>query len=220
VADAKLELHVRRLSSFAADSGEFEVYCPNRDGNVAVNLCKTCGEFVASGADPQTSRVFVECRRLTPDSERTLRAARRAILSRRGGGSSIGDATPITEIMTRVVPCVRAGLELAGLRALFTRDEVAAVPVVNEHGEPIGILTPGALVAAPPGGKARDLMSRLNFVLPESATVSQAAALMALERMAYLPIVTGEGRVSGMVSWLDVLRWFAQADGYVVPERE
>jgi CBS domain-containing protein len=220
--NGKVEVHVRRLASTGAvNPGELEVYCPDKDKSVAVNLCKSCVKFVTCGADPKTSRTFVECRQLTADSARSLRAARRAVLTRRPhAGSSFGDRMPVTEIMTRQVSCVRRSLELAGLRQLFSATIAAALPVVNEHGEPIGVIQRGAAAGANAVRKAGDLMERLSFVLPDSATISQVAALMAIEGVAHLPIVGKGGQVVGMVSWVDVLRFFAQGDGYVVPERE
>jgi CBS domain-containing protein len=217
----KVEVHVRRLTSTGAVvAGELEVYCPNQEKSVAVNHCKTCLKFVCSGADPKTGRVFVECKQLTADSAKSLRAARRAVLTRRpAAGSAPGDQTPVTAIMKQKVPCARRSLEPAGLRALFSGTDAEALPVVNEHGEPVGVLLRSLLVDGA-AGKAGDLMTRLSFVLPESATISQAAALMALERAQHVPIVGNDGRVAGMVSWIEVLRWFAQSDGYVVPDRE
>ena len=43
---------------------------------------------------------------------------------------------------------------------------------------------------------------------------------MALEHIHRLPIVTDDGRVAGIVTSIDVLRWLARQDGYVVPTRE
>jgi CBS domain-containing protein len=218
----KVVVHVRRLATTGAvNPGDLEVYCPDKDKSVAVNLCKSCIKFVTCGADPRTSRTFVECRQLTADSTKSLRSARRAVLTRRPqAGTSFGDRTPVTEIMSRQVSSVRRGVELTGVRRLFSTLPAEALPVVNEHGEPIGIILRSAAAAdTNPVRKAGELMERLTFVLPDSATISQVAALMAIESVAHLPIVGKDGQVVGMVSWIDVLRWFAQTDGYVVPER-
>jgi CheY-like chemotaxis protein len=45
----------------------------------------------------------------------------------------------------------------------------------------------------------------------------EAAALMAYESVQRVVVVTGDGKVEGMVSAEDVLRWVALGAGYVVP---
>lgn len=57
------------------------------------------------------------------------------------------------------------------------------------------------------------------FTLPESASLSKAAALMAFEGVHRLPILSNDGKVVGILSALDVLRWLAKQQGYVVPKR-
>lgn len=64
----------------------------------------------------------------------------------------------------------------------------------------------------------RDVMTPLAFTLPESASIARASALMALETVHRVPVVSGSGRVIGILSTLDVLRWLARREGYVLPE--
>ena len=54
------------------------------------------------------------------------------------------------------------------------------------------------------------------FTLPEAATVSQAAAIMAYERIHRVPVVTTDGSVVGIVCALDIVAWLAAHDGYAV----
>jgi len=56
----------------------------------------------------------------------------------------------------------------------------------------------------------------MTFALPEDATLSQASALMAYEGIHRLPVTCAEGKVVGIVSTLDILRWLAEQDGYLV----
>ncbi len=53
--------------------------------------------------------------------------------------------------------------------------------------------------------------------IPDDATLSQAAALMAYEGVPQLAVVTRSGEVVGQVSALDVARWLAEQDGYILP---
>lgn len=64
----------------------------------------------------------------------------------------------------------------------------------------------------------REVMTPLAFTLPESASIARASALMALETVHRVPVVSATGRVIGILSTLDVLRWLARREGYLVPE--
>lgn len=64
-----------------------------------------------------------------------------------------------------------------------------------------------------------DVMMPLTFAIPDTATVSQAAALMAHEGIHRVVVTSSDDRVVGLVSTIDVLRWMAKADGYVMPKR-
>jgi len=64
----------------------------------------------------------------------------------------------------------------------------------------------------------RDVMTPLAFTLPADASIARASALMALEGVHRVPVVAETGRVVGILSALDVLRWLALAEGYAVPD--
>lgn len=66
---------------------------------------------------------------------------------------------------------------------------------------------PKALVA--------EVMTPTAFVLSENAPLAQAAALMAFEGVHRVPVVSDDGKVVGIITSLDVLRWMAQQDGYL-----
>lgn len=72
-------------------------------------------------------------------------------------------------------------------------------------------------------GTVSDIMTPLAFTLHESTPISQAAALMAYEGMHRVPVVSDDGRVVGVLSSLDLMRWLAEDNGYLVrdptPER-
>lgn len=64
-----------------------------------------------------------------------------------------------------------------------------------------------------------EVMMPLTYAIPDTATVAQAAALMAHEGIHRVVVTSDDDSVVGLVSTLDVLRWMARADGYVLPER-
>src|SRR5262249_50102003 len=67
------------------------------------------------------------------------------------------------------------------------------------------------------GKTVGDIMVPLAFALPESASIAQAAALMAYEGVHRVPVVSTSREVVGLISSLDVLRWLAQRSGFLVP---
>jgi CBS domain-containing protein len=53
----------------------------------------------------------------------------------------------------------------------------------------------------------------------DSTPIATAAAMMATEHLEALPVVSPVGYVVGVLFAVDVVRWFAQQNGYVVPTR-
>ena len=76
---------------------------------------------------------------------------------------------------------------------------------------------PGFHVYEPAKLTAGDVMSPLVLTLHESSNIGQASSLMAYEGVHRLPVVSDEGRVVGILSSLDVLRWFGRRSGYLIP---
>jgi CBS domain-containing protein len=72
----------------------------------------------------------------------------------------------------------------------------------------------GFHVEPDPRGTVRDVMTPLTYTLRDSDPVSRAAALMTLERVHRLPVVSQDGRVVGIVSTFDFARWLAHEAGY------
>jgi CBS domain-containing protein len=76
----------------------------------------------------------------------------------------------------------------------------------------------GFRVDAFAGYTVEDIMTPLVFSLHHESSIARAAAMMAFEGVHRVPIVAEDGRVVGLLSSLDVLRWFARASGYVIPD--
>jgi diguanylate cyclase (GGDEF)-like protein len=83
--------------------------------------------------------------------------------------------------------------------------------------EPAARLQEGFHLEALPRATVAEIMTPIVFQLKSDATLAQAAALMAYESVQRVVVVTGDGKVEGMVSADDVLRWVALSAGYVVP---
>jgi CBS domain-containing protein len=134
---------------------------------------------------------------------------------------SIADLVPLTEIMSRDITCARRDLDADRVAELMVINHVGCVPVVEEPGRPIGMITKLDLVAhlvTNHGGLAMQtagsLMMPMSIALKAEASIAHAAALMASEDIHHLCVVDGEGRLIGVVSTMDIVRWLARNDGF------
>jgi CBS domain-containing protein len=234
----------RQRVTFFAEEGwvsEISFYCPVRDRALTREECMSCRHCRGNGsaradvdgcADPMARR---------PSGEELLRAPR---------PRSLADRTPLWQVMRPCVICVRPELGIDALMSLLISFDLRAVPVVDEIGRPIGVVSRSDLVdhwyegdgasdsplrAPGPNGRpgeylgpgfhsvpaaqtVADVMMCVAFTLCEDTSLSHAAALMAYEGVQRIPVVSFEGKVVGVVSAMDVVRWLAQHDGYVVPD--
>ena len=138
---------------------------------------------------------------------------------------TIASLVPLTEIMTRDITCARRDLDAQRVAELMLQQHIGCVPVVEEPGRPIGMITKLDLVeqlvgrdGRPPEGiamhSAGALMMPLAITLDQHATIAHAAALMASEDIHHVFVVDDEGRLVGLVSTMDIVRWLARNDGF------
>jgi CBS domain-containing protein len=140
--------------------------------------------------------------------------------------TSQAEVTPISEIMTKGALCVSIDLTAESVVKLFFDNAISGAPVIDERGHAIGVVSKTDLLRArdrwKKGGQGPtvgEIMTPVAFTMKESAPISQAAALMAFEQIHRLPIVSESGEVIGIVSSIDVLRWIAETEGYLVRPR-
>jgi CBS-domain-containing membrane protein len=106
---------------------------------------------------------------------------------------------------------------------LMVRRRIGCIPVVDERGRPIGMVTKFDVVEqqlasrAPRAATATvaDVMMPLAITLDERATVAHAAAMMSIEDVHHVPIVAAGGALIGVLSTMDIVRWLAANDGIV-----
>jgi CBS domain-containing protein len=102
---------------------------------------------------------------------------------------TVADRVPISQIMTPHVVCAAPDLPLDDLIALMVRERLGCVPTV-----------------------AADVMMPLAISLDQDASVKNAAALLAIEDLHHVMVVS-ERRLIGIVSTMDITRWLAGNDG-------
>jgi CBS domain-containing protein len=186
------------------------VLCPREQLAKPLDDCLPCVDSLGLDRDPGARSGFVEC---------LGQASPRRAAAREPGDAepSLADRTPVQEAMTRTVLAVQADLTLERARKLFLERDIGGAPVVDDEGRPLGILSKTDLLRAGAGTLVADAMSRNVLTLPELAPISEAAALLAAEGVHRAPVLSREGRVVGIVTVLDLLRWLAQQDGQLMP---
>lgn len=198
------------LSGDGTSAVETIALCPRR-GEVPASECLVCDHFGGADDDDLERCAFVLCRVAPPANEDAFEPP------------TAGDRTPISAVMTTDVFCVREDVRIDALGALFLDNHISGVPVVDDEGFPIGVVSKTDLLRAcrtrgPCEPRVGDIMMPLAFTLYESAPLSQAAALMAFEGVHRLPVVSAAGTVVGIVTSLDIMRWLATHDGYLTHE--
>ncbi|MFJ2734448.1 CBS domain-containing protein [Streptomyces sp. NPDC087317] len=140
----------------------------------------------------------------------------------------------VSDVMT--APAVAVGHDTRFKSIVRTMDElhVSAVPVVDGEGRVVGVVSEADLLpkeefrgreltrferirrrfdlAKAEGMTAEQVMSRPAVMVHPDATLAQAARLMAVHRVARLPVVDDEGTLCGIVSRGDLLKAFLRSD--------
>ena len=210
------------------------VLCPVHGRAQALSVCGVCEHCDHIGEDA-AGRPQVSCRPEEPLPMMRWASMLHRILP------SAADRVAIADVMTREVACVTRDVSVEALTALFLDRSISAVPVVDDGGYPIGIvsktdlvrerwengdssaadagdddvLPDGMHVAAVARALVSDLMMPLTYTLREDEPLSRAAAVMDVERVHHLPVVSADGRVVGILSSLDFVHWVAKQSAFV-----
>lgn len=140
--------------------------------------------------------------------------------------------TPVTAVMASPVVTVDVEAPVRDLLRLFVAGGIGAAPVVNQGGEPVGVVSKtdvlravyedpscaGPGPAAEPEAeapvpaddsavRAGELMTPGPLTIAESTSVAEAAALMASEHVHRLFVVGPKGTLTGVVSAMDLVSW-------------
>ena len=138
----------------------------------------------------------------------------------------------VKDVMTTEVVVVRRDTSFKELAATLRRYRVSALPVVDDAGTVIGVVSEADLLAkealADPGMMtevlhhkdvrkaegltAGDLMTRPAVTAAPEDPVEQAARMMHFMRVKRLPVVNSGGELVGIVSRADVLAVFDRPD--------
>ena len=138
----------------------------------------------------------------------------------------------VKDVMTTEVVAVRSDTGFKEMAAVLRRYRVSALPVVDDTGKVLGVVSEADLLAkealADPGVFAElvhhkdvrqakgltagDLMTRPPVTASPDDPVEQAAWMMHFLRVKRLPVVNSGGQLVGIISRADVLAVFDRSD--------
>lgn len=142
---------------------------------------------------------------------RTHTVPRRAVPRTR----TVADTIPVTEIMAGDLVCARPDLSVEALTKLMLGHHIGCIPIVDDAGHPVGIVTKLDLVERRDALTAADVMMPLAITLNQHATIAHAAAVMGMEDFHHVMVVGADHTLIGVVSTMDIARWLARNDGFM-----
>jgi CBS domain-containing protein len=115
-------------------------------------------------------------------------------------------------MMTERVAAVGPDTPLAAVAATLVAERVSGVPVVEPNGALVGFVSEtdivnGLLHRDPAATEARDVMSHPTIAIDEFATADEVIETLRSRRIHHLPVERA-GKLVGIITPLDVLRWF------------
>ena len=188
------------------------VHCPVIRGSCSVDHCLRCSHFRSIGVDERGP--VIHCR--PPHS----RGAPSTDLAQ------VLDSTASGELLSAEVICLDCELAASTAAELLRTRGAQSAPVVDDHGVLVGVVQATALQRACKDAEAcrgyafgsaapevEDAMTSPEVALSESASVAQAARLMATRGLDCVPVVSHDQQVVGVLTAMDLVRWLAARSG-------
>lgn len=192
--DPVMNLRVRRRDTIdpsGARGHAFSVFCPLDRRAMHLDLCRRCA-YVREATDEHVVCAPPQPARLSLDLAAPL-----------GTSACVGDAMGERSIS------VRADVEWAVAERALAQDGAPVALVVDAEDALVGVVDRDHVGPRRPRTPARDLASSIAPVA-EATPLAHAIARMVHERSRALPVVGSDGRVIGLLSDVDALRWVAQ----------
>jgi CBS domain-containing protein len=141
------------------------------------------------------------------------------------------NAIRVREILTEDVVSVTPATSLRSVAELLVRHRISGVPVVDDRGRVVGVVSEADIVSketGPHGGReslaklaartAAEAMTAPAITVDSECRVADAARLMSGRGVNRLPVVDKAGTLAGIVTRADLVRAFVRSD--VEIERE
>ena len=119
---------------------------------------------------------------------------------------------PISSIMRTQLLTARPDAPVDDVLDLLRGKHVGCVPVVDEAGRAIGIITKLDVLETLDENRrtAREIMMPFARCVAKAGTIAEAAAIMSGERIHHVLVIDDDRRLVGLVSSLDLADWIAK----------
>lgn len=121
----------------------------------------------------------------------------------------------VANIMSTAIITAAPWLPSARLVELLVDENIGAIPVVDDSGLPMGLVTRADVLeeeelAFAQEATAAELMRRCPITVTPETFITHAARIMTRHRIHHLLVLDDEGELVGMLSSFDVVKWVAQ----------
>ena len=228
-------VRIRRLEQIGGEA-VLTAFCPRKEHTVELLGCLDCKHRISLSLGAAEGQGTLQCRAVAPEESQRMTWPLRPTDAER---------TPVSEIVPARTALVRPDMDLDSVTHVLLERGLNAVPVIDELGSAIGIVSKtdllrhqqaeaggyelppeltgtgleeerGLHVEQPSAAKVADAMTPVAFTLPETASIARAAALMTFEHVQQIPLTGPDQTVVGMIGSADILRWIARRAGYVM----
>ncbi len=112
----------------------------------------------------------------------------------------------VADIMSTQIRAARPRDTVAELRLRLLTRRIHALPVIDRHGAPLGIVTATDLLTdCSPENPVTEVMTSQVLTVPPATEVQVAARLMRVHHIHHLLVADAEGQVAGVLSSFDLL---------------
>lgn len=117
------------------------------------------------------------------------------------------------DIMTADVITIKANAHIYELTRKLSEGKVSGLPVCDELGQVIGVVSEADLIGLKHGSRVRDIMSREVISVDSDTPVQKVACILAEHRIKRVPVYDGGDRMVGIISRADIVDAMARGAG-------
>lgn len=113
------------------------------------------------------------------------------------------------DIMTKEVITIKAYARIYELTKLLADHHISGVPVCDESGKVVGMVTEADLIGLKNGTQVKDIMTREVISVSVDTPIEEVAAILHDKKIKRVPVYE-QGRLVGIISRADIVAAMAQ----------
>jgi CBS domain-containing protein len=205
------------IGTGGARARALRVFCPSRTQSVDLETCMRCPHLESVSEVPEARGACIACTPpTTPAAKPSVGRALESSFAHLAATSLVGG------IVGSHVTCVEPDVSMVWIDEEFGRRGVQLFPVVEPSRRLLGFVWRGDLLrprwqlalsdprdSLRAGALAVEVMDKRVFSVRESDRVTEVVRVMTVDRARTVAVLAEDDTVVGLVSDLDLLRWFA-----------